>query len=97
MYYNTTNETNPELSASIKQTEKQDAKVLNYFLSNPNHQKTALELADELGILFTSVRRSCTNLIDAGKLVYCGTKMERYGKINNLIGLPINYQTKLNL
>lgn len=86
-YYNTNSETGETLTASVKQTEKQEQIVLSFFENNPDIQITALELADKLNILFTSVRRAVTDLEKEGKLQYCGMKMERFGKMNRLIKL----------
>lgn len=92
MYYNSNHEVNPQLSASRNQTGKQDKIIYDYFLANPYAQKTALEIGDILNILHSSARRSCTDLIDDDKLIYCGKKMERYGKENNLIGLKPKFK-----
>ena len=86
-YYNTNSETGEVLTASVKQTEKQEQIVISFFENNPEIQLTALELADKLNILFTSVRRAVTDLEKEGKLQYCGMKMERFGKMNRLIKL----------
>ena len=88
-YYNTINQSGEDLKKSRKQTDTQDEIIENWYKLHPYHQLTALELSDILGMLFTSVRRSVTNLIDKGELRYCGMKMERYGKPNNLICLNI--------
>ena len=91
-FYNTINSVNPELSASIKQTEKQKEAVLEYFKNNPFAGKTCWELSEILGIFITSVRRAVTNLIDDDKLIYNGMKRERMGKMNHIVYLQIKLE-----
>ncbi len=96
MFYNTINIKGSELNSAHKKSSAQEIKIMEYYGQNPYAIKTSLELADELKILFTSVRRAVTNLIAQDKLKYCGMKQERFGKPNHLIALKIEYgQQKL--
>lgn len=83
MFYNTTQETNPELAAYRDQTLKQDARVLELFKTRRHLNYTPSEV---LRIAFdrtpiTSIRRSMTNLTDDGLLIKTGSKREgMYGR-----------------
>jgi len=70
MFYNTTNETNPDLSEYRNKALNQDERVLGCFKRGNKTSWTPSEILfaafDKAPI--TSVRRSMTNLTDKGKL-----------------------------
>lgn len=73
-YYNTTKVTFPLLKKYAKKAENQNFYVLEFFRKNKTKAFTPMEVALNLDILFTSVRRSISSLTKAGKLVNTGNK-----------------------
>ena len=71
MFYNTTNETNPELSEYRAKAMKQDDVILELFKIGYASGHTPSEVMQTVlpNVPITSVRRSITNLTDAKKLV----------------------------
>ena len=70
MYYNTTNETNPELKQYREKAKTQDQAVLDLFENNPYTAFTPSEVHRVFGPMtpITSIRRALTNLTNDGKL-----------------------------
>lgn len=86
MYYNTTNEKQPELGLLWKRTEKQDDIVKKIFNSNLQGL-TAFEcyqiyLSHGFNCPLTSIRRSVTCLMNEGFLVM--TEDKRVGGYGNM-------------
>lgn len=86
-YYNTTNETQPQLALSWEKTETQEHIVLKIFESH-KQGLTAFEawkyyLSYGFNCPQTSIRRCITDLTTAGKLVMTTDKrLGGYGKSN---------------
>ena len=86
-YYNTTNETQPQLELSWEKTKSQDHIVMNIFTNHPKGL-TAFEawnVYQSYGFRCpqTSIRRSITDLMNDGKLVMTTDKrLGGYGKSN---------------
>jgi Fe2+ or Zn2+ uptake regulation protein len=75
-FYNTSNETNPQLNEFRKVAEKQDAKVLNVLQKHGEltawqvvNKIAAESMAYEKGMLLTSVRRSLNTLYKHGVIM----------------------------
>ena len=75
-FYNTSNETNPQLQEFSKVAENQNAKVLNVL--QKHGELTAWQVANKIaaeskvyekGMLLTSVRRSLNTLYKQGKIM----------------------------
>jgi len=79
-FYNTDNSSGKELEQAEAKSYTQEQKALKCFLYG---KKTALEIADALGLHESSARRSVTTLFKKGLLIKTNEqKLERYGKRN---------------
>lgn len=79
MYFNTTNEVNPQLELFKKKTDKQDVLILAEFTKNPteNHSASSLYQLFELKGLkwpITSIRRSLDTLCNKGEIKHIGKR-----------------------
>ena len=82
-FFNTINLTGAQLAKAHLECGKQDIKVLEHFIYNHTKNFTPWEVCESVGGLFTSVRRSITNLTAKGYLVKLDEqRQERYGKPN---------------
>lgn len=86
-YYNTTNLSGSDLDKATKGCESQDDKILAYFRQYPHDYFTPFQVLSALFLCncvpITSVRRSISNLTDAGLLEKTDVKRtEIYGKAN---------------
>ena len=79
-FFNTTGATNPELSEYRKAAESQDEIIMDFFIGGVLTGYTPSEVWVQAlrDCPLTSVRRSITNLTDAGKLVKTGIKTNGY-------------------
>jgi hypothetical protein len=89
-YFNTTNLQGEPLQAATTIATKQDEVVLNFFKANPLCEYTPCFVWTYLrangkinhNVPVTSLRRSITNLTDAGMLEMTGNKVEGiYGRV----------------
>ena len=91
MFYNTTNETNPDLQEYRQKAMKQDDVILAFFQRSPHPYYPPSEIWQRMlpDAPLTSVRRSFTNLTDAGKLVKTDQKRKGiYGRPEHVWTLP---------
>ena len=97
-YYNTLSETGSDLKQSIKQTEKQDEVIYNYFLKNPYKNFTPFEVMRGAGfnpMQKFSVARSINTLTKQGKLIKLDKmRMGEMGKKNHVWTLKVDYIQK---
>lgn len=93
MFYNTTSETGPTLTAYKAQAKTQRDAVLTFFRLNPGVTFTPFEVLDKMiqwemidpRTPVTSIRRAMTDLTDAGVIVKLDlAKPERYGRGNHV-------------
>jgi predicted ArsR family transcriptional regulator len=71
-YYNTTNETNPDLKQYRETAEKQDEVILDFF--KQHKELTASDIERRSTIFITSIRRSINTLVNDGLLEMTGEK-----------------------
>ena len=100
MFYNTTNETNPDLTEYRNKALNQDERVLELFRARIQASYTPSEVLsaafDRTPI--TSVRRSMSNLTDEGRLVKTDGKREGiYGRLEHVWVLARTGADQLNL
>ena len=97
MFYNTTNETNPDLQEYRQKAMKQDDIVMRIFMNASyrwHFTPSEIEATNEWVTLansapITSIRRSLTNLTDAKKLVKTKTyRLGLYGRPEHVWTLP---------
>lgn len=87
MFYNTTNEVNPQLELFKKKTDKQDVLILAEFAKNPteNHSPSSLyRLFDLKGLNWpiTSIRRSLNTLFNKGAIKRMGKRKSSLSNIS---------------
>jgi len=68
-YYNTNGLSGEQLQEATESALSQEKRILDFFKSNPKSSFTTHEIEDLLGINHDSVKRSITNLTQAGKLL----------------------------
>lgn len=91
MFYNTTNETNPELKAYREKAMKQDDVIMLFFETafNPYYTPSEVWQGTLPNAPLTSIRRSITNLTDDGRLVKTQRKRKGlYGRPEYIWTLP---------
>lgn len=99
-YYNTLSESGSDLKQSIKQTEKQDKKIMDFFLANPYKNFTPFEVMRGAGfnpMQKFSVARSINTLTKQGKLIMLPKKFMRMGEMgkkNHVWTLKVDYIQK---
>lgn len=84
-FYNTVGLTNKRLVDAIKKSESQSKAIYLVFKHNPKKHYSPIEIHNifKKSMLLTSVRRSITNLTNAGMLVKTDKKVEgQYGVVN---------------
>jgi len=85
-YYNTTKLVGTELAEAQEESKRQEAVVLQYFHKTLPHAFAPHQIWRDLfkeSTLLTNVRRCCTNLMNAGKLIKLGKEFQiigAYGK-----------------
>lgn len=94
MFYNTTNEVNPQLELFKKKTDKQDVLIFAEFTKNPVAElsPSSLFLMDKFASIktpITSIRRSLTGLHQRGKIKCIGKRMGMFGRNENVYMLNI--------
>ena len=91
-YFNTTNETNPELSVYRLKAGTQDKKILAWFhgqVFNTGYSPSQVQEAVLPDAPITSVRRSMSNLTSEGELVKTTEKRQGiYGRPEYVWKLP---------
>lgn len=94
MFYNTTNEVNPQLELFKKKTDKQDVLIFAEFTKNPdkNHSASSLYQLFELKGLkwpITSIRRSLTGLHQRNQIKVVSKQVGMFGRNENVYMLNI--------
>jgi hypothetical protein len=84
-YYNTTHETDPDLTVSRTRARNQQDRVLDFFHHNPTGMFTTREIHEKVFHNYgevTSTQRCITNLTDEGKLLKSKETVpgKKYGK-----------------
>ena len=88
-FYNTISLTGTPLTTAKGQAKAQQVKILEFFISNPKGKFSPFDILElvfnDTHTPITSVRRSMTNLTDAGFLTKLNEKkVGLYGQVNHL-------------
>lgn len=84
IFFNTVDIKGEALEKAKVNCAKQEIEVLEFYVNNNTQSFTPLQVWDHVGGLFTSVRRSITNLTNRGYLVKTSEQIvERYGQKNH--------------
>lgn len=90
-FFNTISLQGEVLKKAQEECGEKDAEILTFFINNHTQSYTPLQVCDQVGGLFTSVRRSISTLTKRGFLVKTTERvMERFGQVNYKWRVNIN-------